>query len=393
MSLTSRVLQIIKERRDRIIRGLINCIPFPFPRFRVWFPGIERARYYLVTANQKVGKSKFADKVFVYDPFFYFLENPQQGSVKVLYFTREMSKEDKMTEFYSHLLYKLSRGEIRISPVDLKSTRADRPVPQEVLDLLESEDYQKYIKAFENTVTYIDDIGNPTGVNKYCRAWAEAHGHFTYTTQRMKDSDTGKVIEKEVIDQYIPDDPEQIVIIVYDNASNIIEESNLGKMGSIEKLSKYFVILRNQLGMSPVLIQHQAQAQEGVDNIKLKLMKPSASGLADCKSTIRDINTAFGLYSPFKFEEHSYKGYDIDMFRNNIRFMEILDDRDNGAGGLVCPLYFDGAVSVFEELPPSSDKEAMQKVYAFLNKIRGTTLLTLHKNKRKHFLNLFRKNG
>lgn len=54
MSLTSRVLQIIKERRDRIIRGLINCIPFPFPRFRVWFPGIERARYYLVTANQKV---------------------------------------------------------------------------------------------------------------------------------------------------------------------------------------------------------------------------------------------------------------------------------------------------------------------------------------------------
>lgn len=393
MSLTSRVLQIIKERRDRIIRGLINCIPFPFPRFRVWFPGIERARYYLVTANQKVGKSKFADKVFVYDPFFYFLENPQQGSVKVLYFTREMSKEDKMTEFYSHLLYKLSRGEIRISPVDLKSTRADKPVPQEVLDLLESEDYQKYIKAFENTVTYIDDIGNPTGVNKYCRAWAEAHGHFTYTTQRMKDSDTGKVIEKEVIDQYIPDDPEQIVIIVYDNASNIIEESNLGKMGSIEKLSKYFVTLRNQLGMSPVLIQHQAQAQEGVDNIKLKLMKPSASGLADCKSTIRDINTAFGLYSPFKFEEHSYKGYDIDVFRNNIRFMEILDDRDNGAGGLVCPLYFDGAVSVFEELPPSSDKEAMQKVYAFLNKVRGTTLLILHKNKRKHFLNLFRKNG
>lgn len=79
------------------------------------------------------GKSKFADKVFVYDPFFYFLENPQQGSVKVLYFTREMSKEDKMMEFYSHLLYRLSNKSIRISPVDLKSTRADKPVPQEVL--------------------------------------------------------------------------------------------------------------------------------------------------------------------------------------------------------------------------------------------------------------------
>lgn len=394
MSLATRALQILKDRRDRILRGLINCLPFPFPRFRVWFPGIERARYYLVTANQKIGKSKFADKVFVYDPFFYFLENPQQGSVKVLYFTREMSKEDKMMEFYSHLLYRLSNKSIRISPVDLKSTRADKPVPQKVLDLLESEEYTRYIDSFANTVTFIDDIGNPTGVNKYCRAWAAEHGHFTYTTIKKKDPDTGREEEIEVIDQYIPDDPEQIVIIIFDNASNIIEESNLGKMGSIEKLSKYFVTLRNQLGMSPVLIQHQMQAQEGTDNIKLKLMKPSASGLADCKSTIRDINTAFGLYSPFKFGEHSYEGYNIDMFRNNIRFMEIIDDRDNGAGGLVCPLYFDGAVGVFEELPRADDKEAIQGVYNFLNRMRGNTLMTVYKNRTKRFFtNLFKKNG
>lgn len=54
MTLATRVLQTIKNRRDRLVKGLINCIPFSFFRFRVWFPGIEKARYYLVTANQKV---------------------------------------------------------------------------------------------------------------------------------------------------------------------------------------------------------------------------------------------------------------------------------------------------------------------------------------------------
>lgn len=393
MSLAARVLQTIRERKDRLLRGLINCIPFPFPRFRTWFPGVEKARYYLVTANQKIGKSKFADKVFLYDPFFYFREHPEQGSVKVLYFTREMSKEDKMTEFYSHLLYKVSKGKIRISPVDLKSTRADKPVPQEVLDMLESEECQATIREFEETVTYIDDIGNPTGVNKYCRAWAEAHGHYTYVKGHRKNDVTGVMEEVDIIDQYIPDDPEQIVIIIYDNASNIIEESGLGKMGSIEKLSKYFVTLRNTLGMSPVLIQHQAQAQEGVDNVKMNMMKPSASGLADCKSTIRDVNTAFGLYSPFKFGVHNYEGYDIEKFRNNIRFMEVIDDRDNGAGGMICPLYFDGAVSVFEELPPANDKAGIQAVYAFMERVRNNLFLTQRKKKSFNFLNIFKKHG
>lgn len=394
MSLAKQVLQVLKERRDRILNGLINCVPFPFPRFKIWFPGIERARYYLITANQKVGKSKFADKVFMYDPFFYFLEHPEQGSVRVLYFTREMSKKDKMAEFYSYLLYKLSETKIRISPVDLRSTRADKPVPQEVLDLLETEEYQSYIEAFEESVTFIDDIGNPTGVNKYCRDWARQHGTFTYVKKTIKDSDTGVEEEVERIDQYIPNDPEQLVVVIYDNASNIIEESGLGKMGSIEKLSKYFVTLRNQIGFSPVLIQHQAQAQEGVENVKMGMMKPSASGLADCKSTIRDINTAFGLYSPFKFGLDTYEKYDIKRFRNNIRFMEIMDDRDNGAGGLICPLYFDGAVGVFEELPRADDKEAIERVYSFIDRTRGT-LMTLHTKKKKHFinLNLFRKNG
>lgn len=84
-----------------------------------------------------------------------------------------------------------------------------------------------------------------------------------------------------------------------------------------------------------------------------------------------------GLYSPFKYGMTEYEGYDITKFRNNIRFMEVIEDRDYGANGNICPLYFDGAVSYFSELPKSNDKVGIQKVYNFIESNKNKKLSTL----------------
>ena len=76
-----------------------------------------------------------------------------------------------------------------------------------------------------------------------------------------------------------------------------------------------------------------------------------------------------GLFSPFRHEIPDYLGYDITKFRDNIRFLEILGGREGG-GGTICPLYFDGAVNFFKELPLPENKEGMQKAYSILEKIR-----------------------
>lgn len=98
---------------------------------------------------------------------------------------------------------------------------------------------------------------------------------------------------------YTPDDPEERRIIIIDNASNLSLESNLKLSETINKMSKYGITLKNQLSYIFVLIQHQAQAQEGIENQKLNKLKPSSDGLADCKTTTRDANMVIGLYSPF----------------------------------------------------------------------------------------------
>jgi hypothetical protein len=49
--------------------------------------------------------------------------------------------------------------------------------------------------------------------------------------------------------------------------------------------------------------------------------------------------------------------------------VEIIISRDGGAG-TICPLYFDGAVNYFRELPHSNSTEELNKVYEFMKNIK-----------------------
>lgn len=362
----------LRERKKRVLEGKFNCIPLRYKRFRKYLPGIEKERFIIITANQKVGKSKLCDNMFVYDPLFFIMEHPEI-KIKVLYFTLEMSPSAKRDEFMCYLLYRLDG--IRISPVDLRSTDQDKPVDDKIFELLESERYEAYLDKFDEMVEFIEDERNPTGINKKCREYALAHGHLNFTEVETVDPLTNKVTKKRIVDPinpYTPDDPEERMIAIVDNASNLQLESGMKKMDNIDKLAKYGITLRNQLKYIFVLIQHQAQSQESVENQKYGRLKPSSDGLADCKTTTRDANMVIGLYSPFKHGIKDYEGYDITKFRNFIRFMEVLEDRDYGAGGQVCPMWFDGAASYFDELPLPDDKEGLEKIYAYLKRITAT---------------------
>ena len=43
-----------KQKREHVVAGYVNCIPSPLKRFRKEFPGVERKKNYIVTANSKV---------------------------------------------------------------------------------------------------------------------------------------------------------------------------------------------------------------------------------------------------------------------------------------------------------------------------------------------------
>ena len=338
-----RVYEYLSYRRDRIDENKVNCIPFGLPRFEEILPGVEQGKMYGVTATPKVGKTQIGDKLFLYSPLMYAFENRDKVRVKIFYFTLEMSQEQKYQQFISFLLYMLSQGRIRISPTDLRSTPVDKPLPREILDLINTDRYKEYFEFFERSVTFIDSIRNPFGIYYIMRQYASVNGIQHKKEVDFVNNSTGKIeTSKEIDDYYEPHDPDEYVIFIVDHLSLITPEKGESLRESMVKLSsEYCVRLRNKYKYIPVLIQQQALSQESNENYKLNKLRPTIDGLGEAKVTSRDFDVLMGLFSPERYGIPVYEGYDIKKFRDNIRFLEIMASREGG-GGTLCPLYFGG---------------------------------------------------
>ena len=394
MELVNRVISNLEERRDRLLNNKLNCIPSPFKRFREDFIGIEQSCQILVTSSTKGAKSQFTSYTFIYKPLMFCYYTKANINYKVIYFPLEETPERIMQRFMSWLLYDFSHGEIRISPRDLRSTTT--PLPDNVLELLKSDEIQDILKYFEEHVIFPTEKPNPTGIYYFCKKYAEDHG--TVHTKPGKYTDQlGNVVDYDAFDYYEQDDPNEYRIIIIDTINLIDTERGMNLKQSIDKLSEYCAkYLRNRYHYSPVIIQQQAFDGEGNEAVKLGRYTPSISSLGDSKYGARDSNIVLGLFSPFKFALKEYNGYDITKFRDNIRFLEVCINRDGQMGG-VCPLFFDGAVCQFSELPRPDDSVNLSKVYEHLKKIRNTPNKSffIHgvrkSNKKLHRWKMFRK--
>lgn len=367
-TLREKVIEGLEERRNRLLNNQLNCMPPPFKRFSDDFVGIEQACHFVITSSTKGAKSQFTSYVFIYKPLMFCYNTKADIDYKVIYFPLEETPERIMERFISWLLFDCSKGKIRIAPRDLRSTT--NPVPQEVLDMIKTDEIQDKIKYFEEHVIFPTEKPNPTGMYFFCKKYAEEHGKV-YTKPGKYTDELGNIREYDAFDRYEADNPNEIRVIITDTSNLIDTERGMTLKQSMDKWSEYGAkYLRNRYKYTFVEIQQQAFEGEGNDSFKLGRTKPTIANLGDSKYSARNADMVLGLYSPFKFGLREYEGYDITKFKDNIRFLEVCINR-NGVMGGICPLFFDGAVCHFDELPRPDDKENIQKVYDYLNYIRG----------------------
>jgi hypothetical protein len=375
MSLREDVLKTLKARRQRLIDGSINTIPSPFKRFSKDFLGLEQGTYYLITSYTKAGKSQFVSYLLFEALLYCYINEKKTGvSIKVIYFPLEETPERIMTRFQSYLL--MIKRACRISPSDLRSSNNEKPLPEEILNLLENdEELVKIQDYFEEHVIFSTE-SNPTGIYKVCKQYAEEHG-TTYTRPTKYRDDMGVLQEAQVFDYYIPNNPNEYVFPLIDTINLVKLERGFTKKQAIDKLSEYLATeLRNHYNMSPIVIQQQSVENESIENVKMNRTRPNTSGLGDSKYTARDCNIALGIFSPAKFglenyltDEHGI-GYDIKRLKDNFRTLETLVNRDGELGGIV-GLFFDGATCTWSELPRPTQVGEMNNVYNYINKIRN----------------------
>lgn len=363
MSIFHRVQEQAKINKSIRLAGGHTCIPWSLGRFSTVIPGIEKKRLVIVTANSKVGKTQIADYLYLYEPYEFITNNKTDLSLKIFYFSLEMSKEEKLKQAITHKIFK-DTGK-SISPQNLDSVFKDRILSDEDERLMDK--YEAYFTEYEKVVHYIDNIRNPTGIYKTIRNYAEQNGYYV--------NKQGKVIPREdfenpntrdaalfSIDHYKPNNPNEYVIIITDHVSLLNPEKGSTLHQTISNYSSnYCLKMRDRWGYTIVNIQQQAAEQEKQQFTHsgrsiIDKLRPSPDGLGDNKLTGRDCDLMLGLFAPVRYGIESYPqrsgspGYDITQLKDNYRELSVLLNR-RGTGFINTHLYFNGEVNYFEELP------------------------------------------
>lgn len=285
MQIFNRVFTQLETNRDKILQGKVNCIPSPFKRFSEDFNGIEQGKYYVLTANAKVGKTQLTNYL-LFSAILYAYYNPKKIRLKIFYFNLEESEEVIALRFISFLLYQFTNRQTRLGEKDLMSLN-NKALNPEILRILTTSPYKEILEFFEQIVEFRTER-HPTGIVNACEQYLRANGKIIYKKQPITDKDTHEVKIVDAFDYYIPNDPDEYVMGIVDHISLVNPESGMTLKQSIDNLSSRYVKLRNNFKFIPVIVHQQAADQESIENFKLSKLKPSAMGLADSKYTGRD---------------------------------------------------------------------------------------------------------
>lgn len=363
MSLFKRVQEQSKLNKKIRLEGGYTCIPWSLPKLSTVIPGIQKGRLNIVTANSKVGKTQISDFLYLYEPYEFISNTPKSNlSLKIFYFSLEMSKEEKLKQAITHKIFKDHK--IIVDPQDIDSVFKDRILSDKIETLIDS--YEPYFDKYLTTVEYIDSIRNPFGIYNYVRNYAEKNGHYYNKENKLiPKSDFLNHVTRDAallsIDYYKPDNPNEYVIIIVDHISLLTPEKGETLHQAMSKFSSsYCLKMRDRWNYTITMIQQQAADQEKQQfthsgrSIVDKL-RPSPDGLGDCKLTGRDVDLMLGLFAPNRYgiEEYplraNFKGYDITTLRDNYRELSVILNR-RGSGFINTHLYFNGAVNFFKEL-------------------------------------------
>jgi len=358
-----RVLDELKDKKERRESGKVNAIPFPFKRFGKVLPGVEQAKYYNVTANSKVGKTQLADFLFVYSTIKYYVEQGIKEGIKlkIFYFSLEMSKEEKMKQLISYFLF--IKKKLLLSPTKLESKFENYILEDEIVTFLEEE--KEFFAAFESIVEFHDTTRNPYGIYKTVREYAYTNGDYFDKTANKLDIEEIKRSNRDVtfkIDHYKAHNPDEYVIIMIDHISLITPEKGSTLHQSMTKLSgDYLLHMRDKWKYIPVIVQQQAADSEKQQfthsgQSMVNKIKPSPDGLGNNKEIGRDCNYMLGLFSPNRYDIKSYGGYDLTRLKDSHRDLSIIFSR-HSSGSQSVGLLFLGAVNYFEELPKQMEEK------------------------------------
>lgn len=362
-------LEKIKQNKQNFDNGKPNCIPFEwFPKLRKVLPGIMQGTNWIVSANSGIGKTQFTKHSFVFKPIEWVKSHPESGiTVKVLYFALEESKQEFMMSMICNRLY--HRYGIEIDVLELQSMY-EKSIPDNLIEKIE--ECEQYFEDLEQYIEIVDSISNPTGIYKYVKQYSIDNGtHYFYNFKEDKEKKNTLSYDDYIklkdgkdwaYSHYIPNNPNEYVIVVVDHFSLLQPESGADTLhAAMSKMSSEYgrKNITKHWNYIFVNVQQQVASGEQAEFTKMggkieEKFKPTLADLANNKETQRDAHCILLLFAPARYNIQKYEGYDVNKLADNMRTLIVAKNRI-GSGYIEDALFFDGRVNEFRELPSATD--------------------------------------
>lgn len=329
-------VDIFFKEIDRGRLGLNKGLSMGFPRLDEFICGIQKGRYDLVFAQEKAGKSAFVNSSYILNPYEILYKIGKTDNLKVFYFSLEMSKNAVLSKWFADKLYKDYK--ILVDPNIILGKQ--KSLPNYIYEKL------KIIKAYYNdmlnsSVTIIDDSLNPTGIKILIDNYAKENG----TT---------------VDGRYIPNNPDQTVIIIIDTAGNLRLERVEGQTSTkitIDRQSEFNRYFRNKYNYTPVMVMHANRGLADYTREKEGDIFPKPSDIKESNQPIQDCNLCMCIFDPTSYLDRKAIniqdvcfGYDAHKMNRKFRGVGILANRD-GQSFVRTGMMFIGETGRFYELP------------------------------------------
>lgn len=321
-------------------------------RINNYIYNVQRSWYYLIGGLSNTGKTTFVDSILLNA-----LREAKSKDIKVdvFYYSYEIDKKTKFTQWLSNHIY--HKYDIEIAPEAIAGLGDNRLKPHEE-ELVRME--VPHMQEIFDRINFRFDATNPTGIYKELFDHFESTGTFVkekYSSMSINDYGEQAVDNKERIKEYIPSDPNRYVIAIIDHMALCKLERKFTLKENIDKLSNYFVTLRNICGLTIFALQQFNQGLHAIDRKKYngEDLLPQQNDFKDSTNPYTDSDTALGIMNPHAMNSASEKivGYNISKtsgIKGNFRIVHIIKNR-KGRAELSFGYFFNAKMGYFSCLP------------------------------------------
>jgi hypothetical protein len=371
MSLFNKVREQLFKNKENAEKGIFNGIPYPYAKLNEHLVSIDKGTAIGILGGTGLGKSKFTRYTFLYSIYKFYKETGYK--CKVLLFCMEDSKERTMNFVICHYLKEVHNIIVTVKELNSRGRILPRFIKEKLLEA------EEYFNEFEQIVTFVDGITEPSKLYKICENVAVQLG----TLKPYKEIVEGVEIEQ------VSYQSDTHVIAIFDNMSNIdMEDEDSNEQKAILKFCKEYMRLRlcNFFNWTTVMVMQLDFESERASftkagDVNVAKLEPSLASIGDSKRASRSFHLIFSLFSPQRHDIISYPQptklnpdnyYRIDILGNSFRSLRVIKANDTDVGMRV-GLLFDGIGETFTELPPPTDHESLAKIYEkFNNKTKFT---------------------